>query len=281
MTHSARPPARSRSPRAAALLAAVLATAAVAPSAQANPYAENLTLRLLPGWELPDGRQIAGLDVRLAEGWKTYWRAPGAAGIPPAFDWSGSENLSAVQVMFPRPDVFDQGGMTSIGYHDRVILPVVLTPRDPNRAIALEGRVSLGICSDVCVPVEVELSGDPAAPEGARRDPAIASALAARPYSESEGKVARVACAVAPAPNGLSLSVDIQMPDAGGPETVVFETPDPQVWADLDTGTRTGGRLSARTELMHASGGPFALDRSQLRITVLGRDRAVEIRGCD
>jgi hypothetical protein len=28
------------------------------------------------------------------------------------------------------------------------------------------------------------------------------------------------------------------------------------------------------------SGAPFALDRSRVRVTVLGRDRAVEIAGC-
>ena len=34
-----------------------------------------------------------GLQIKLAPGWKTYWRTPGDAGIPPHFDWVGSENL--------------------------------------------------------------------------------------------------------------------------------------------------------------------------------------------
>ena len=37
----------------------------------------------------------AGVEIKLKAGWKTYWRYPGDAGVPPRFDWSGSENLAA------------------------------------------------------------------------------------------------------------------------------------------------------------------------------------------
>ena len=43
---------------------------------------------------------------------------------------------------------------------------------------------------------------------------------------------------------------------------------------------REGNRLIAETELMQMNGQPFALDRSGLRLTVLGADRAVDIQGC-
>src|SRR5215831_19456743 len=38
---------------------------------------------------------LAGVEIALDEGWKTYWRMPGDAGVPPNFDWSGSSNVAA------------------------------------------------------------------------------------------------------------------------------------------------------------------------------------------
>ena len=38
----------------------------------------------------------AGIEIRLAPGWKTYWRYPGDSGVPPRFDFSGSRNVKSV-----------------------------------------------------------------------------------------------------------------------------------------------------------------------------------------
>ncbi|MCX8508161.1 MAG: protein-disulfide reductase DsbD family protein, partial [Rhodobacteraceae bacterium] len=74
------------------LLSAVLALAA--PLAQAQPVPDNLLkAEILPGWRTESGSQMAALRLTMAPGWKTYWRAPGDAGIPPRFDWTGSANL--------------------------------------------------------------------------------------------------------------------------------------------------------------------------------------------
>lgn len=262
------------------LLRALAALPLLAGAAAANPYAENITARLLPGWRQADGRHVAGLELRLAEGWKTYWRAPGEAGVPPVFSWQGSDNLKGAAVVWPRPVVFDQNGLRSIGYKDRVVLPIVLTPTSANAPITLRADLTVGICDEVCVPVEMRLAGV-LEPNGGHRDPAIAAAMASRPYSAQEGKVASVNCRVAPGKHGIALTVDIAMPSTGGAETVVVESGDPQVWAADATSARKGGQLSGSTELIHSSGGSFALDRSALTFTVLGKDRAVEIKGCD
>ena len=93
-----------------------------------------VTAELLPGWR-EDGRHIAAIRLTLAPGWKTYWRAPGDAGIPPVFDWSASGNVRAVAVQYPVPKVFDQGGVRSVGYADSVTFPVFITPQEPGGAI--------------------------------------------------------------------------------------------------------------------------------------------------
>ncbi|MGB3141534.1 MAG: protein-disulfide reductase DsbD domain-containing protein, partial [Aestuariivirga sp.] len=66
----------------------------------------------------------AGILAELEPEWKTYWRMPGDSGIPPQFDWAGSQNSAAIEVGFPVPRRFNDEGGETIGYHDRVVFPV-------------------------------------------------------------------------------------------------------------------------------------------------------------
>ena len=45
----------------------------------------------------------AGIEIKLKQGWKTYWRYPGDSGVPPAFDFSKSQNVKSVTVLYPAP----------------------------------------------------------------------------------------------------------------------------------------------------------------------------------
>lgn len=238
-----------------------------------------MSARLLPGWRMEDGRHMAGLELALAPGWKTYWRAPGDAGIPPQFDWRGSGNLSRVQITWPAPEVLDQGGVRVLGYSDRVILPLLVHPKSRARDVTLSAEIDLGVCKDVCLPVTVQvderLLRDVTAP-----DARIAAAMAARPYSAQEGKVRRVKCRVDPIEDGLRLSADVTMPTAGGREVMVIETDNPQVWVAQGDTHRAGSKVHGVGELYHVEGRAFAFDRSGVRITVIGEDYAVDIQGC-
>lgn len=246
--------------------------------AAANPYADNLSVRLVPGWQQKDGSHIAGLELTLRPGWKTYWRAPGDAGVPPVFSWSGSSNVAQVDVIWPKPEVFWQNGMRSIGYSDRVILPLRVRPAQGG-AVQLEGQLQLGICSDICVPLGVDLSAL-SLPATNKRDPAIAAALAERPFSERQGKVRGVSCDVAPAGKKMRVTARIDLPSTGGEEVVVFEPNDPSIWVSESVTTRQGNRLTSEVELMAMTGSAMMLDRQALRLTVLGKNAAVEINGC-
>lgn len=258
------------------ILSAVLSLFA-APLA-ANPYAENVSVRLLPGWQLPDGAHMAAIEVTLADGWKTYWRAPGDAGVPPVFSWAGSDNVRAVQVVWPRPEVFWQNGMRSIGYSKHLVLPLRIEP-GAQGPVHLDGSLQMGICSDICVPLVVDLQ-DLRLPDSTRPVPAIAAAMADRPYSGAEAGVRRVSCSVQPDGRKVRLRTEIEMPALGGTEVVVVETADPSVWVSETETRREGPRLIAETELQAMRGGVLMLDRSGLRLTVLGGSRAVDIRGC-
>ncbi|WP_306006076.1 protein-disulfide reductase DsbD domain-containing protein [Aquicoccus porphyridii] len=248
---------------------------------RANPYADMVAMRLIPGWQMPDGTLMAGLDIRLAPGWKTYWRAPGDAGIPPVFDWAGSRNLASVGIRWPRPEVFDQNGMRSIGYQGHVILPLSITPARAGQPVQLTGRIDIGICQDVCIPVQLDLDRTTlAARADTRPVPSIVAALADQPVPGEKAGLARHDCAIAPSEDGLILTARFALPPTGRSETAALETADPMIWVSEPRMERAGGTLTATFELMNVTGQPFALDRSGLRFTILGESRAVDIHGC-
>jgi DsbC/DsbD-like thiol-disulfide interchange protein len=107
----------------------------------------------------------AGVEIRLDPGWKTYWREPGDSGVPPTLDFSGSENVGAVTVLWPAPERFPDGaGGNSIGYMGRLILPLRVTPKDASKKSSVHLKLGYAICGNLCVPAEADLelalSGD-------------------------------------------------------------------------------------------------------------------------
>jgi DsbC/DsbD-like thiol-disulfide interchange protein len=258
-------------------LVLLLLTPGLAGATPATPD-EVVQAALRPGWETARGTHMAALEIRLADHWKTYWRAPGDAGIPPRFDWSGSQNLARVAFHWPRPQVFELNGLRSVGYLHDLVLPIEFVPKDPGRPVAVKARVNIGVCNDICVPVEFELSADLAGP--GKADPAIRAALARVPVPAAKAGLTRFDCTVRPIKDGLHLTAHIALPPQGAPETALFETSDPSIWVGATSTKREGGELVAGADLVPADSAPFALDRSQLRITVLGQDRAVELDGC-
>lgn len=256
----------------------ILSLCCLAAPALATTQDEVLSARLKPGWQMENGAHMAALDLTLAPGWKTYWRSPGEAGIPPSFDWSGSENVKAVRIHWPVPTVFETNGMQTIGYHDGLMLPLEVTAIDPSRPVHLAVRMELGVCDDICMPAALTLGTDLTVPGSP--DPGIKTALARRATTAGEAGVTRVACRVDPIADGLRLTATLRLPDPGRAEVVAFETDAPEVWvAEADT-RREGGELISVTELVAPAGTPFALDRSGITMTILTASGAVEVRGC-
>ncbi|MEM6727658.1 MAG: protein-disulfide reductase DsbD domain-containing protein [Pseudomonadota bacterium] len=266
-----------KAPALPALAALFLAAAPL----DARPSGENgdvIAVEILPGWREADGSHIAAIKMVLAEGWKTYWRSPGDAGIPPQFDWSGSENVARVTPHFPVPKVFDQEGMRAIGYKDQVVIPLRIDRARQSAPIRLSAEVSLGICLDICIPAFVNF--DAMLPAEGASHPDIVAALSDRPMTEREASVGAVTCSIRPIDNGLSLTVSAQMPAYGREEEAAIETADPSVWVAEPDMVRDGGTLHATTRLIKYDDAPIAFDRSGLRMTVFAGGEAVDIQGC-
>lgn len=109
----------------------------------------------------------AGLEIQLEQGWKTYWKVPGDAGIPPSLDFSASSNVQDVTIHWPVPTRFG-GGNQMLGYKDAIVFPLNVVPKDPSKPVELKASVQLGLCSDLCVPVAADLTMD--IPAGGDRD---------------------------------------------------------------------------------------------------------------
>ena len=101
-----------------------------------------------------------GVHLRLEPGWKTYWRSPGDAGLPPRFDWAGSVNLAGAQVHWPAPKRFTLFGLDSFGYVDEVVFPVTVTLARPGQAASLMLKADYALCKDICVPYQAALALD-------------------------------------------------------------------------------------------------------------------------
>ncbi|MBV7407633.1 protein-disulfide reductase DsbD domain-containing protein [Maritimibacter sp. DP1N21-5] len=241
---------------------------------------EPAQVSLLPGWRMENGNHMAALRVVLADGWKTYWRAPGEGGIPPDFDWSGSLNLEDVTFHWPVPEVIDAGDMETIGYRHELILPIEITPHAPGADVELSADLLMGICEHICVPLESAVSVDlPATTTEA--DPRIERALANRPDTAEEAGITDVSCTREDLRDGVRVTARLPVPLMGGPEAVVFEAADPQVWVSEAMEHREGGTLVATADLVPPTGRPFPVAGQDLRFTVLGAGRGIDIQGCD
>jgi DsbC/DsbD-like thiol-disulfide interchange protein len=108
----------------------------------------------------------AGIELRLEPGWKTYWRYAGDSGLPPNFDFAGSENIKSVTVLWPAPRRFPDGaGGNSIGYTGDIVFPLQVVAQDARRPVTLRLKAAYGVCEKICIPAsgqaQLELTGGP------------------------------------------------------------------------------------------------------------------------
>jgi len=269
--------------RALALGFAVLGSSGATFLASAPAHAQVSTAQIVQGelrhgWRTERGTHMAALHLRLADGWKTYWRIPGEAGIAPRLDWSRSQNVASVIAHWPRPIVFDQNGFRSIGYSGELILPLEFTPRTDGRPMALMAQITIGVCNETCVPVDLTLSM-PLRGAGAP-DPFITAALSRRAEGSTGAGLTRATCRVEPGESGAELTLRAALPRLGAHEHLVVELPGTEYWVSDSQTWREGGELVARARVRAPARGAVSIDRSSVAFTILTDDRMVVHQGC-
>src|SRR5580693_10650944 len=227
---------------AATVFASSLAIEARAEDASPWQRAGHSAVRLLAG-SRSGAVLLGGIAFQLQPGWKTYWRTPGDSGVPPRFDFSKSENIEAVTILWPAPTKFDDGaGGHSLGYHNQIVLPLRIVAKNADKPVTLRASVNYAVCEKLCIPVEAdsELAFTSVA---STEDSALFAALDTVPKPatigdpnpltirdvEREGKSTVLVDVVAPDDKEIGLFVEGPTPDWGLPIPRLLEHSPPGV----------------------------------------------------
>ena len=270
-----------RSPLRAVTLVGLLMFQAAGAEALESPWADTgkAQVRLLAaGASRNDSAALrAGVEIRLAPGWHTYWRYPGDAGVPPRFDWSGSSNLAAVEVRWPAPERIPvEGGLQSIGYEGNVILPLSVRPKDPAKPVVLRLKLDFGVCQTICIPADANLALDIPAKLSATQ-PALAAAEARVPARTPLGKDKGLSVLAVKIENGKEprAVIDVAVPPHA-PFDLFAEGPNDQ-WALPLPEKIDAGAGKARYSVPFDGAPAGSLIPSHLRLTLTSGDRAIEV----
>jgi DsbC/DsbD-like thiol-disulfide interchange protein len=141
-----------------ALAALALSVPALAQEAAVSPWSPSThsSIRLIAGATAASGKQRIGVEITMSPGYKTYWRSPGDAGVPPVFDWSGSLNVGGLDVRWPAPERFEDGNGYSVGYVGEVVVPVSVQPVDPAQPVMVVLKLDYAVCEKMCIPAKGE-----------------------------------------------------------------------------------------------------------------------------
>ena len=212
---------------AAFLLVTLQQAPARAENASAWSQDTKSAVRLIGGTSKSGAPLRAGIEIKLQPGWHTYWRYPGDAGVPPRFDFSGSDNVKSATVSFPAPHLFTDETGSSIGYKDGVIFPVTIVAKDPARPVNARLKIEYAVCEKMCIPAEgkAELT---IAPGPGTEDTALTEAEARVPKKVSAADIGLTARRVNDAAKPL-VAIDVIARDQG-PMQIFVEGPGPE-WA--------------------------------------------------
>ncbi|BBO00702.1 MULTISPECIES: protein-disulfide reductase DsbD domain-containing protein [Bradyrhizobium] len=219
---------------------------------------------------------LGGIAIQLQQGWKTYWRSPGDSGVPPRFDFSKSDNVEAVTVMWPAPLKFNDGaGGHSIGYHNQIVLPLRIVAKAADKPVTLRAEINYAVCEKLCIPVEAsaELGFNSVA---STEDANLRAALDTVPKPANIGDPNPLTIRDVKRDGATKVTVDVVTPDARDVNLFV-EGPTPD-WAlpipapvkDNPAGVK---RFSFELDGLPPGAKP---DGAALKFTLVGPDKAYE-----
>ena len=219
---------------------------------------------------------MGGIAFQLQPGWKTYWRTPGDSGVPPRFDFSKSENIEAVTVLWPAPTKFDDGaGGYSLGYHDQVVLPLRIVAKNADKPVTLRADINYAVCEKLCIPVEAsaELA---IASVASTEDSALFAALDTVPKPANVGDPNPLTIRDVKREGKSTVLVDVAVPDTRAVDLFV-EGPAPD-WAlpvpkPLERSPPGVKRFAFELEGLPPGTNP---EGAALKLTLVGGDRAYE-----
>lgn len=235
------------------------------------------TALLVPGPTVA-GAAMVGLMIDVPDGWHTYWRNPGDAGVPPVIATDGSANLKAVDVAFPAPERYFDGFSTSIVYHDAAVFPVTVVAADPAAPVDLKLRLDFGYCKEICVPATATLAAviGPQTPADPDAKAAVDAALARVPLVEEDAPVGAPTVSALRL-DGETLEIAVAAPNAT--EALDLFSDPPEGWYLTQPERQEIGPEGARF-VLSLKGRPkeAVVSGAVFRFTIVGGSVPVEVR---
>jgi len=268
-------PRRAALGLAASLLASTFAAEVRAQDASPWQKDGHSAVRLLAG-SRRGAVLLGGVGFLLQPGWKTYWRTPGDSGVPPRFDFSKSDNIEALTVLWPAPQKFDDGaGGVSLGYHDQVVLPLRIVPKNVDKPVTLRASINYAVCEKICIPVDAttELTFNSVA---STEDSALFAALDTVPKLANVGDPNPLTIRDVKREGKSEVLVDVVTPDAQ-PVNLFVEGPTPDwglpVPKPVEQSPPGVKRFSFQLEGVPPG---VSSDGAALKLTLVGAERAYE-----
>ena len=233
---------------------------------------------ILNGWIASDGTRVAGLVLELEDGWKTYWRSPGASGFPPQFDFSASQNVENISLEWPAPNIFGSDEFATIGYEKSVVLPLLISPKVADQDIQISLSADIGICEDICIPTSFTLSQDIPA-EANSRPSALMASLANGPWSLDDLGVKGLTCDLSADPNGFLVAISARTENLNPNTRIIVEYPSTNVWVNNGLTSRKNAKFQMQAEVFVDA--TIALARDRFIINLLSDGVWAQHKGCD
>lgn len=103
----------------------------------------------------------AGLLLRMAPNWHTYWKFSGDAGLPTEIKWNLPPGWKVGEIQWPIPrKTVDPGDIQTYGYQDEVMLLQEITPPQniEGSVISISAEANWLVCERLCIPGSAKLS---------------------------------------------------------------------------------------------------------------------------
>ncbi|WP_454848458.1 protein-disulfide reductase DsbD domain-containing protein [Rhizobium binxianense] len=230
-----------------AILAATQLLPLYSAKAEMSAWAENEggRMRLVALPPEPGGRIRAALQIEPKPGWITYWREPGNSGIPPQITIAPQSGATLQAIAYPVPKHFSDGKVDDIAYDGPVALPLSMMAK-VDGAISIDATAFIGICKEICIPFQAQLSLQ------------LAKAAQSRPEEEGILQAAAAALPEPPSadfsvteyrlsPDRKQLSLELALPAAGaGTPEVIVTGPTGHVFVRQVSANRDGRSFAAK-----------------------------------
>ena len=234
---------------------------------------------IIRGWRQSDDIHIAAINIKLEDGWKTYWRVPGIGGIAPILNWEKSKNIKNISQIWPTPNIYNEYGLQTIGYKDELLLPLQIQPIDKKQPIHLSVTIDFGICSDVCVPIQTTVEERlPERTSIGKKN--ILDTLEKAILSGNKSPFKIVKCNIVPIKDGFEVNAFFEGLTSFDKDTLgVVEYPVKQNgWINQKASLISSNQLSVHATVYNKS--IHFIDRSDLTLTIFTKNKAFEFDGC-